>query len=326
MADDFRRPPADIPSTAPTTGTRARNRTMVMGADNIGQMRSQFQIESGNTQDSWTHDAPEMAEDVFQAPTGLDAQDPLGLESLDYTDPIAEEKTLQALDEIFDLGVTGPPSPTPEPELPVEENFDPTPDLPQEVEPSMRAIDEIIQPAPISVARIVRPGNANTAQTSSPPAAATVSVPQIPEAPAPVAFSEPNPSGGTLVSDKQEEIFWKAEGPLVGFLVTFDHDPRGSYVELRSGRLIVSSQCEESGNCLVIRDPSVSPMHAIMRVAQGGVVQILDQLSEAGTRIKHIGEQEEVFLSGEKATVAHGDIVFFGDRKFHVLLVLGDGE
>lgn len=126
------------------------------------------------------------------------------------------------------------------------------------------------------------------------------------------------------MAEPRDRIFWKAESPLVGFLVTYDHDHKGSYVELRQGRLMVSNQRETSGSCLVVLGESISPMHAIMRVAPGGVVQVLDQLSEAGTRVRHMGQTEEEFLSGEKSTVSHGDIIFFGDRKFHVLLVIGE--
>jgi hypothetical protein len=118
-----------------------------------------------------------------------------------------------------------------------------------------------------------------------------------------------------------EEIFWKSSSPLVGFLVSYDHNPMGSYVELHSGRLVVSRNKEESGSCLVVRDESVSPMHAIMRVSGSGVVQVLDQLSESGTRVRHAGQRDEEFLSGDKTTLSHGDIVFFGERKFYVLLV-----
>lgn len=129
-----------------------------------------------------------------------------------------------------------------------------------------------------------------------------------------------------LMTEPRDQIYWKSESPLIGFLVTYDHDPKGSYVELRQGRLMVSNQREESGSCLVVIGESVSPMHAIMRVAPGGMVQVLDQLSEAGTRVKHFGQSEEEFLSGEKSSVSHGDIVFFGDRKFHVLLVVGEAD
>jgi len=132
-------------------------------------------------------------------------------------------------------------------------------------------------------------------------------------------------TGAEYMAESRDEIYWKNESPLVGFLVTYDLDPRGTYVELRQGRLMVSNQREESGSCLVVRGESVSPMHAIMRVASGGVVQVLDQLSESGTRVRHSGHGEEEFLSGEKSSLSHGDIVFFGDRKFHVLLVVGEG-
>lgn len=129
-----------------------------------------------------------------------------------------------------------------------------------------------------------------------------------------------------LMTEPRDHIFWKNDSPLIGFLVTYDHDPKGTYVELRQGRLVVSNQREDSGNCLVVVGESVSPMHAIMRIAPGGVVQVLDQLSESGTRVKHIGQIEEEFLSGEKSALSHGDILYFGDRKFHVLLVVGEVE
>jgi hypothetical protein len=135
-----------------------------------------------------------------------------------------------------------------------------------------------------------------------------------------VGFSEER----SMESAGIDQIFWKADSTLVGFLVSYDHDPKGTYVELRTGRLIVSNQRESSSNCLVINDRIVSPMHAIMRVAAGGVIQVLDQLSESGTRVRRQGQGGEEFLSGEKTSLSQGDVVFFGDRKFHVLLVVGE--
>ncbi len=125
-------------------------------------------------------------------------------------------------------------------------------------------------------------------------------------------------------SSKPEEIYWKNNTQLVGFLVSFDYEPNGSYLELRVGRLIVSSKFEGSGNCLVLQDESVSPMHAIMRITLGNSVQVLDQLSESGTRIQRAGSGEEQFLSGEKSTLSHGDVIVFGDRSFHLCLVMVD--
>ena len=125
-------------------------------------------------------------------------------------------------------------------------------------------------------------------------------------------------------SSKPEEIYWKNNTQLVGFLVSFDNEPNGSYLELRVGRLIVSSKFEGSGNCLVLQDESVSPMHAIMRITLGNSVQVLDQLSESGTRIQRAGGGEEQFLSGEKSTISHGDVIVFGDRSFYVCLIMVD--
>lgn len=110
-------------------------------------------------------------------------------------------------------------------------------------------------------------------------------------------------------------------GALVGFLVSFDADPKGMFVELREGRMIVTSESVGAAPCLVIEDSSVSPMHAIMRISSGEPVYILDQLSEFGTRIIHADSGKDEALSGEKGVARHGDIVFFGEKKFHVCLV-----
>jgi hypothetical protein len=120
---------------------------------------------------------------------------------------------------------------------------------------------------------------------------------------------------------RAEEVSWKNKTVLAGFLVSFDNDPLGAYIELRTGRIIVTSDQEATGNSLVIDHESVSPMHAIMRVAGGATIQILDQLSESGTRIFRAGSDDEELLSGEKSTLSHGDTVIFGDRKYHVCLL-----
>jgi hypothetical protein len=114
---------------------------------------------------------------------------------------------------------------------------------------------------------------------------------------------------------------WVKKTPVVGFLVSFDSNPNGDVYELRSGRVIVTSEATGSGNFFVIHDETVSPMHAILRVSASGEVQVLDQLSEAGTRIKRIGNEQEIELLGEKGSLEHGDVVRFGKRNFHVCII-----
>ena len=113
--------------------------------------------------------------------------------------------------------------------------------------------------------------------------------------------------------------------PIAGFLISFDNDENGEVFLLRTGRIIVSSEKNGSGNCLYLKDESVSPMHAVLRVGQSGDVQVLDQLSEYGTKIKRINSEDsdkldEIELSGEKSVIKHRDVICFGKRKFIVSL------
>lgn len=112
--------------------------------------------------------------------------------------------------------------------------------------------------------------------------------------------------------------------PIVGFLVSFDTIDTGEVLELRTGRWIVSSQRTTDGNFLIIKDKTISPLHAIVRVTENGEIQVLDQLSEHGTVvISADGSEEE--LTGSMGDLEHGGRVKFGERSFQVCL-LGRGE
>jgi hypothetical protein len=120
----------------------------------------------------------------------------------------------------------------------------------------------------------------------------------------------------------RERIIWKKPGRIVGFLVSYASDPLGQHVVLREGRLLISCENGSSDNCLVISHETVSPMHAIMRVAADGSILILDQLSEHGTRIRRAENGNEESLLGDKSYLKHGDVVIFGECEYH-LCVLG---
>lgn len=122
-------------------------------------------------------------------------------------------------------------------------------------------------------------------------------------------------------SFQEDVIIWSKITPVVGFLVSFDNDPHGQVLYIRSGRALVSSEVPNGGNFLFLNDESVSPMHAILRVTEDAQIQILDNLSEFGTTIVRAENGEEVALSGEKAMVQHGDLLRFGKRTFSVCLI-----
>lgn len=119
---------------------------------------------------------------------------------------------------------------------------------------------------------------------------------------------------------------WSNPAPIVGFLVSFDEDENGEIFDLRVGRLIVTSEPAAAGNYMLINDNSVSPMHAIMRITSGGEIQVLDQLSEFGTKIKRFGSSDVEELSGEKSSIEHGDVIWFGERSFSVCVIAMEEE
>ncbi|NBW39905.1 hypothetical protein EBR25_02770 [bacterium] len=119
----------------------------------------------------------------------------------------------------------------------------------------------------------------------------------------------------------RQGIIWSKQSRIMGFLVSYDEEENGEFFELRQGRLIITSEPPASGNFLVLDDESVSPMHAIVRIADFGELQVLDQLSEHGTRIIRGDTGEEESLSGDKSTVRHGDTIFFGKKQFSVCLI-----
>lgn len=144
-------------------------------------------------------------------------------------------------------------------------------------------------------------------------------VPPAPRA-APRSAGTP-PASHSAPPSSGEQVIWTKEGKVVGFLVSYDSNENGEVFELRKGRLIVTSEMSSGGNFLVIRDESVSPMHAIIRIGGSGDVQVLDQLSEFGTTIIAASGTERK-LSGDKSEIAHGDVVIFGNRSFHVCMVV----
>jgi len=116
-------------------------------------------------------------------------------------------------------------------------------------------------------------------------------------------------------------IYYHKDSKIIGFLVSFDDNKNGEIFELRAGRIIVSSSFVQGSNALLIVHESVSPSHAILRISPNGDIQVLDQLSEFGTKIKRYGSEDTEDLSGDKTSLDHGDVIMFGDRTFHLALL-----
>lgn len=108
---------------------------------------------------------------------------------------------------------------------------------------------------------------------------------------------------------------------IVGFLVSFDKEKNGEVHEIRAGRWLVTSRPTDQGEYLLIEDPSVSPLHAIVRATKDGKIEVLDQLSEFGTVVLKGATGDEIDAAGVRVAVVHGDIVRFGERAFVICTV-----
>ena len=123
------------------------------------------------------------------------------------------------------------------------------------------------------------------------------------------------------VHTSNEDIVWQKATPLVGFLISLNEDTYGKYYELHAGRLVITSEPVAGGSYLLLRNVTVSPMHAVLRIGMNGSLQILDQLSENGTKILRYDNGQELELSGDKAALNHGDVIQLGDCVFSVCLI-----
>lgn len=122
-------------------------------------------------------------------------------------------------------------------------------------------------------------------------------------------------------SMRQAELQREARSRIVGFLISFDKNQFGEVFEIRVGRFLLSSKASEHGDAIVIDDESISPLHAIVRAADDGRVQVLDQLSEFGTGVTRAGTDTEEEVAGAMVSLSHGDLIRFGKRQFVVCLV-----
>lgn len=208
---------------------------------------------------------------------------------------------------------------------PVHESFDATDDTPVRSAPRGQLLSAPSQP---EYDTLSHQADAYTPPSYDAPSVAPQPPQYIPPNAAPqgvripAAASEQSNASVMPGNETGDRIVWTKKGKVVGFLTSFDRDENGEFFPLRVGRLIVTSEMAAKGNFLVIADSTVSPMHAILRVSQSGEVQVLDQLSEYGTKIKRLDAVDVEELSGDKGSLEHGDIIYFGERKFHVSILI----
>lgn len=137
----------------------------------------------------------------------------------------------------------------------------------------------------------------------------------------PVFAVNPAATANSVFNQQNTASARSVTSKIVGFLINFDDNEYGDVIEIRKGRWLLTSRPTDQGNYIIVDDPSISPLHAIIRATDSGSIQILDQLSEHGTGVISSGEEEEVDIAGTMVNVSHGDLVRFGLRYYIVCVV-----
>ncbi len=103
---------------------------------------------------------------------------------------------------------------------------------------------------------------------------------------------------------------------IIGFLISFDKTDNGEILEIREGRSHISSKVSDQDELIVIEDPTISALHAVIKASGNGDVLLLDQLSEHGSGVMHQGSHAEEDAAGVTVKIFHGDVVRLGRRYF----------
>ncbi len=109
------------------------------------------------------------------------------------------------------------------------------------------------------------------------------------------------------------------EGSLVGWLVNFAGDRRGTAIELRSGRFFVGRQRLRESD-LILNDESISTPHCLINASSGEGLAVQDLMSERGTAIRKSGSPNFVNC-GDPVRLQHGDWLRFGNFEVMVCLI-----
>jgi pSer/pThr/pTyr-binding forkhead associated (FHA) protein len=105
-------------------------------------------------------------------------------------------------------------------------------------------------------------------------------------------------------------------GKLVGFLLSYDVDPRGSFWTLRMGDNKVGRKGATDGLDIEIDHPTVSSNHAVVHVGEHALARIEDMRSANGTLL-----HDKAIAGQGQRELRDGDRVRFGAVNVIVKLV-----
>lgn len=123
-----------------------------------------------------------------------------------------------------------------------------------------------------------------------------------------------------IVYNKNEKIGtnMNAGNKLLGWFVNYSTDANGKCFEIRNGKKFIGRQ-ELRPHDLLIPDSAISTPHCLLS-AEGGKIGLQDLMSEQGTFVKHVGDNEFKKIDSS-VILKHGDILRLGTFELIVCLI-----
>jgi hypothetical protein len=117
-----------------------------------------------------------------------------------------------------------------------------------------------------------------------------------------------------------------SDSRLIGWLVSYAMNDRGTAYELRAGRYLVTSQDSDETRTISVQEETISSPHLAMNATNKHVLVVQDIFSEHGTYIVKADSGQEIPVTGPVA-VNHGDWLRVGEKtRFQICLIDGPGR
>ena len=124
-------------------------------------------------------------------------------------------------------------------------------------------------------------------------------------------------AGSSQQSQEDERV--SEDGDLVGWLVSYDSNPNGESIEIRSGRCFIGRKRLRPSD-IVVDDASISTPHCLVQSDAAQGISVQDLMSIEGTYVcRSQGRKYEEYA--DRVKVNHGDTIKVGSVEFLVCLV-----
>jgi hypothetical protein len=113
---------------------------------------------------------------------------------------------------------------------------------------------------------------------------------------------------------------------LIGWLVSYQSNDRGSYYELRAGRSFIGSGVIQNERLINLDPKESNTAHAVLNASPEYHVVVQDIFSDSGTFVTKSSSGEEIAVSSP-VELEHGDWLRVGEMlKFQVCLIHGGSK